>query len=84
MTDNVKHRLDELERLYGTRRTPTYEEFAARWETLESFDRACVEADALREENSTLRGYLARLGVLDGTEATLQEIARGLDLGNDY
>lgn len=75
----IERRLADLERLYGTRRTPTYEEFAARWETLESFDRACVEADALREENTVLRGYLEKMGVLNGNEKTLQQIAKELD-----
>lgn len=81
MTDNVKRRLDELERLYGTRRTPTYEEFAAFWQTLQAFDRAAFEGDALREENTVLRGYLEKMGVLNGNEKTLQQIAKELDAG---
>ena len=84
MTDNIRRRLADLERRFKSSAPPTFEEFLELWDTLTPFDRACCEGDALREENSTLRGYLARLGVLDGTEATLQEIARGLDLGNDY
>lgn len=79
MTDNVKRRLDELERLYGTRRTPTYEEFAAFWQTLQAFDRAAFEGSALDADNGVLRGYLIRLGVLTGNEKTLQETAAELD-----
>lgn len=77
----IERRLTALEQLFSTHRTPTYEEFAAFWQTLPPFDRACVEGDALREENTVLRGYLEKMGVLNGNEKTLQQIAKELDAG---
>lgn len=77
----IERRLADLERLYGTRRTPSFEEFSKLWETLSPFDKAAFEGSALDADNGVLRSYLVRLGVLSGSEKTLQETAAELDAG---
>lgn len=79
MTDNIRRRLADLEQRFQMKAPPTFEEFAELWAALTPFDKACFEGGALDENNTVLRGYLIRLGVLDGTEQTLRELAAELD-----
>lgn len=81
MTDNIRRRLADLEQRFIDRKPPTFEEFARLWEMLTPMDRAAFEADALGD-NAIVRDYLVRLGVFDGTEQTLREIAAELDNKN--
>ena len=74
----INARLAELERRLTTNAPPTFEEFVALWDKLSAFDRACFEADALGE-NHLIRGYLERLGFIDPTAPSLQEIAKELE-----
>lgn len=79
MTDHIRRRLADLEQRFQMKAPPTFEEFAELWQMLTPFDRACYEGNALDENNAVLRGYLIRLGVLNGNEKTLQTIAKELD-----
>lgn len=81
MTDHIRRRLADLEQRFIDRKPPTFEEFARLWECLTPMDRAAFEADALGD-NQLLRSYLTRLGVFDGTEQTLRELAAELDNEN--
>lgn len=78
MTDNIRRRLADLEQRFKTQAPPTFDEFCQLWQMLTPFDRACYEGNALDEKNTVLRSYLVRLGVLNGNEKTLQQIAKEL------
>lgn len=82
MTDHIKRRLADLEQRFRTKAPPSYEEFAELWQMLTPMDKACYHGNALDEDNTLLRSYLIRLGVLDGTEQTLQQLAKELDNEN--
>lgn len=79
MTDNIRRRLAELEQRFINRKPPSFEEFAEFWATLTPMDKAAFEGNALDENNALLHSYLVRLGVLNGNEKTLQQIAKELD-----
>lgn len=82
MTDHIKRRLADLEQRFKTQAPPTFEEFAELWAALTPFDKACYEGAGLDENNTLLRSYLVRLGVLNGNEQTLQQLAKELDNEN--
>ena len=81
MTDNIRRRLADLEQRFAGHKPPTFEEFAELWQMLTPFDKAMAEGDALGD-NAIVRDYLVRLGVFDGTEQTLRELAAELDNEN--
>lgn len=82
MTDHIRRRLADLEQRFKTQAPPTFEEFAELWQMLTPFDRACFEGDALDKNNAVLRGYLVRLGAMDESEQSLQQLAKELDNEN--
>ncbi|MBQ0038513.1 MAG: hypothetical protein KBS74_07585 [Clostridiales bacterium] len=82
MTDNIRKRLAELEYRFSIKRPPSFAEFSELWQMLTPMDRAAYHGSALDERNSVLRGYLLRLGELDESELTLQQIAAELDNKN--
>lgn len=82
MTDHIKRRLADLEQRFQMNAPPTFEEFAELWQMLTPFDRACYHGNALDEDNIVLRGYLVRLGAMDESEQSLQQLAKELDNKN--